>query len=620
MAFWKIKTRRGKLDVGEAGTMWLRFARYVRPQRLALMAAFLTAMGAVATQLAAPWPIKLIFDSVLSDKPLPAWLAVLAPGASATPSSLLALTCGAILLIGILDAVFSHVRDITLADVGQRVVGNIRRDLFAHFQTLPPSVYERRRTGDLLMRLTGDVQMLRIMLVGAVITLGQSGLTVAAMVIAMVWFNPLLAAVSLATIPLTGFAGWRISRQIRRASADAREKESVVANIAHDVLGAMSVIQAFNRQPVEQKRFSRGNRSTVRAGLKTTRLESKLDRTVALASTAATCAIVYLGVDSVLRGKMTAGGLLVFISYLRAMNKPIRQMAKLAGQAAKATTCAERIAEVFALRPAVQDAPHSQPLVDVRGAVTFENVSFRYDEGAAAALSEVSLQFEPGRRVAIVGHSGAGKSTLAKLLLRFHDPSEGCIRIDGADLREVTLASLRRQIGWVHQDTILFGMTIAENIALGCPDASEASIREIARRVHADEFIEELPERYETILGQSGSTLSGGQRQRIALARALLHQPRILLLDEPASGLDAVSRRRVEEAWLSPSNTATTLVICHRLRDMERFDQVVVLRQGRLCEYGTHAELLAKRGEYAAMFAAGQRPSEGEESRERVAC
>jgi len=600
--------------------MWLRFARYVRPQRLALSGAFLAAMGAVLTQLAAPWPIKLIFDSVLSDRPLPAWLAGLAPGVSATPSSLLALVCGAILLIGILDALFSHMRDITLADVGQRVVGNIRRDLFAHFQTLPPSVYERRRTGDLLMRLTGDVQMLRIMLVGAVITLGQSGLTVIAMVIAMVWFNPLLAAVSLATIPLTGWAGWRISRQIRRASADAREKESVVANIAHDVLGAMSIIQAFNREPVEQKRFSRGNRSTVRAGLKTTRLESKLDRTVALASTAATCAIVYLGVDSVLRGKMTAGGLLVFISYLRAMNKPIRQMAKLAGQTAKATTCAERIAEVFALRPAVQDAPHSQPLIDVRGAVTFENVSFRYDEGAAAALSEVTLHVEPGRRVAIVGHSGAGKSTLAKLLLRFHDPVEGCIRIDGADLREVTLASLRRQIGWVHQDTILFGMTIAENIALGCPDATEASIREIARRVHADEFIEELPEGYETVLGQSGSTLSGGQRQRIALARALLHQPRILLLDEPASGLDAVSRRRVEEAWLSPSNTATTLVICHRLRDMERFDQVVVLRQGRVCECGTHAELLAKRGEYAAMFAAGQRPAEGEESRERVAC
>jgi ATP-binding cassette subfamily B protein/subfamily B ATP-binding cassette protein MsbA len=317
---------------------------------------------------------------------------------------------------------------------------------------------------------------------------------------------------------------------------------------------------------------------------------------------------------------MTAGGLLVFISYLRSMSKPIRQMAKLAGQTAKATACAERIAEIFALQPAVRDTPQSRPLTEVRGAVTFENVSFRYDEGAQIALCKVSLHVEPGRRVAIVGHSGAGKSTLAKLLLRFHDPQEGCVRIDGADLREVTLSSFRRQIGWVHQDTILFGMTIAENIALGSADAPEESIREIARRVHADEFIDELPEAYDTVLGQSGSTLSGGQRQRIALARALLHEPRILLLDEPAAGLDAVSRRIVEEAWLSPTNTATTLVICHRLRDMERFDQIVVLRQGRVCECGTHAELLAKGGEYAAMFEAGTRPADGEETREKVAC
>ena len=612
--------------MGEAGTMWLRFAPYVRPHGLILGGAFLAAIGAVLTQLAAPWPIKLIFDCVLSNQAAPAWLtgwpialAVGEPGGVASPSSLLALVCAAILLIGILDALFSHIRDVALADVGQRVVGAVRRDLFAHLQALPPSVFEHRRTGDLLMRLTGDIQMLRLMLVGAVITLGQSGLTVAAMIVAMVWFNPLLAAVGLATIPITFWSGWRISRQIRRATKTQREKESVVANIAHDVLGAMSIIQAFNRQPIEQKRFSRGNRSTVRAGLKTTRLESKLYRTVSLASAAATCLILYLGVGSVLRGTMTAGDLLVFIAYLRMLSKPIRQMTKVAGQAAKATTCAERIAEMFALHPAVRDAAESRPLVDVRGAIAFENVSFQYDPGIQA-LCSVSLNVEPGQRVAIVGHSGAGKSTLAKLLLRFHDPREGCVRIDGTDIREVRLASLRGQIGWVHQDTILFGMTVAENIALGCPEATKASIREVARRVHADEFIAELPAKYATVLGQSGSTLSGGQRQRIALARALLHRPRILLLDEPAAGLDALTRRIVEEAWLSPSNTATTLVICHRLRDMERFDRIFVLRQGRLCECGTHTELLAKGSEYAAMFQAAHGPVDGEGAREKVAC
>ena len=469
------------------------------------------------------------------------------------------------------------------------------------------------------MRLTGDIQMLRQMLVGAVMTVGQSGLCIVAMTVALFWLNPLLALIGLATLPTTFWFGWRISRQIQHANRDQREKEGMVANIAHDVLGAIPLIQAFNRQAVEQKRFARQNRSTVRAGLKTTRLESKLERTVGLASAAATCVILYLGVDAVLKGTMTAGGLLVFLAYLRALSKPLRQVTKLAGQVAKATTCAERVAEIFALRPEVFDRADATPLQEVRGELVLEEVSFSYDSGKIA-LGGLSLRIEPGQRVALVGHSGAGKTTLAKLLLRFHDPKGGSIRLDGHDLRDVTLASLRRQIGWVHQDTILFGMTVAENIALGCPEADEQAIRAVAARVHADEFIDELPDGLATVLGQSGSTLSGGQRQRLALARALLPQPRILLLDEPATGLDAISRRRVEEAWLSPANAATTVVICHRLRDMERFDRIFVLKNGALLEQGTHDELLARRGEYAALVQATPRGTSWESGTERVAC
>jgi ABC-type multidrug transport system fused ATPase/permease subunit len=466
------------------------------------------------------------------------------------------------------------------------------------------------------MRLTGDIQMLRVMLVGTVITLGQAGVAVVALVLAMFWLDPLLAAIGLATIPITFATGWRISKKIQKATKDQREKESSVANIAHDVLGAMSIIQAFNREAIEHKRFSRQERSTVRAGLKTTRLESKLYRTVALASAVSTCAILYFGVNSVLNGKMTAGQLLVFVAYLRSVGKPIRQMTKVAGQLAKSTTCAERIAEVLAIRPAIENAPNSRPLKSVQGQIAFEHVSFGYDEGRSA-LSDLCFEIKPGERVAIVGHSGAGKSTLAKLLLRFYDPKEGIVRIDGVDLKEVTLSSLRGCIGWVHQDTILFGMSVAENIALGVPDATQETIGEVARRVHANEFISELPKQYDTVLGQSGATLSGGQRQRIALARALLHNPQILVLDEPATGLDAQSRAIVEEAWLSPENAATTLVICHRLRDMERFDRILVLKCGRVCEAGTHAELLARGGEYAAACEAAPGSGGG---LEKVAC
>ncbi|UCF22914.1 MAG: ABC transporter ATP-binding protein, partial [Ralstonia sp.] len=280
------------------------------------------------------------------------------------------------------------------------------------------------------------------------------------------------------------------------------------------------------------------------------------------------------------------------------------KVAKLTAQVAKATACGQRVAELFALEPAVRSAPDARELGPIAGTVDFERVDFTY-EGNRPALSDVTLHVAAGERVAIVGPTGAGKSTLMKLLLRFHDPQEGRVQVDGDDLRDVTIESLRRQIGWVHQDTVLFGMSVAENITLGRVDASEALVRDVAARVHADEFIEKLPDGYDTVLGQEGATLSGGQRQRLALARALLREPRILLLDEPATGLDPLTRRVVEQAWLAPTNNATTLVIAHRFHDMNRFDRVVFLSDGRVCAIGPHEELLKSSRDYAALVAAG---------------
>ena len=605
MPRWRIKTRRGRLDLVRARTVWFRFRKYVHPHRAALLYALLAAIGTIALQVAAPWPIKIIFDYILSDTMAASWLSDALGRLSSGPESALAWVCAAVILIAAGDSLFTYVRDVLLARTGQRVVGDIRQDLFAHLQTLSSADLKHHHTGGLLVRLTTDIQMLRQMLINAVVTGGQNCLLIITLILVMFWLNPTLAILGILTIPISLGAFWRITGQIRKATDKQRERESQIASVAHDVLGAMSTVQAFNRERIEQKRFAKQNRRSIRAGLKATRLESKLYRIVSLASAAGLCAILYVGVRAVLSGTMTAGDLLVFVAYLRGVNKPMRKLAKLAGQVAKATTCGQRISEVFAITPSVRDRDGAGSLPAIKGRITFDNVTFGYDP-AVPAVSGINLTIEPGERVALVGHTGAGKSTLIRLLLRFHDPQSGSVRIDDIDIRDVKLRSLRRHIGWVHQDTVLFGMTIGENIALGRPNCEPERIRAVAQRVHADEFIEALPKGYHAVLGQGGHTLSGGERQRIALARALLRDPPILLLDEPGTGLDDLTRQAVEQAWMSSRNKATTLLICHRLHEMKRFDRILVLGHGRLVESGTHDELLALSGDYAAMVAAGR--------------
>lgn len=616
---WTFKTRRGRFDLQRARDVWRTFGKYVRPHRGKLLGALAAAFGVIAAQVIAPWPIKVIFDYILSDKMSSKWLGRFMAWLSEGPTEALAWVCAAIVLIAIIDGLCAHCRDVLLAKAGQQIVGRIRRHLFRHLQTLSPSIFERRPRGDLMMRLTGDIQMVRQMLVNAVINAAQSTLIVIAMIAAMFYLNPLLAALAIATIPIALAAAWRTTGQIRRATGQQRERESEIASLAHDVLGAMPIVQAFNREEIEHERFSRQNRGAVRAGVRTTRLESRLYRVISVASALGVCMILYAGVRAVLSGSMTAGDLLVFLSYLRSMNKPMRNLAKLSGQVAKATACGQRVAELFAIEPEVRDRPGAIDLKDVRGDISLDHVSFRYEEGPAV-LTDLSLHIRPAERIAIVGHTGAGKTTLIKLLLRFHDTQMGAVKIDDTDIRDVTLESLRRQIGWVHQDTLLFGMSVEENIRLGCPDAEREEVEEIAARVHADQFIRELPDGYDTVLGQDGLTLSGGQRQRIALARALLRRPPILILDEPVTGLDARTRKLVEETWMSAGHSATTLVICHRLQEMERFSRIVVVSQGRVCEIGTHQELIAAGGEYASLYAAGRDDVRRLTSEERIPC
>jgi ABC-type multidrug transport system fused ATPase/permease subunit len=597
-----IKTQRGKLNLGEVDAIRRRFATYVRPYRLSLLAAFLAGFGAVAMQVASPWPIKLVFDVVINenamaDTAIGQWFAAHAESKSVA----LAIICGAILLIALADASFCYLRDVLLARTGQNVVGKLRQSLFRHMQRLSPDVFESRRTGDLLMRLTGDIQMLRQMIVNALVTASQNLLTIVAIIGVMFWLNPLLAALATATIPLIAWSTVRISKRLRKVSASQREKESFIAAVAHETLGAIAVVQAFNREKIEAQRFARQNRASIRAGLRATRLEAKLFRIVTLASAVGMCAVLFLGVRSVLSGAMTAGDLLVFIAYVRAINKPLRKLSKLAGQTAKSTACGMRIAEILKIPPAIQDTPDAVVAQHVRPKIELRDVGFTYPSGTRA-LHGVSLCIEPGERIAVVGPSGAGKTTVMKLLLRFYDPTEGAILLDDKEIPRFTVASLRDQIAVVQQNTVLFGLTIAENISLGSEEIEAKAVRRAAEAVGAHTFIMGLPDGYDTKLSERGTTLSGGQRQRIALARALLRDAPVLILDEPVNGLDAEVAQLAEATWMAPDPARSVIVICHDYSLMDRYDRIAVLDNGRLLDMGTHAELSSRCEFYRTLY------------------
>lgn len=597
-----ITTRRGKLNISAARSVWQRFRPYLSRHYGALALAGIAALGATAAQLVTPWTIKVIFDYILADNMSGTWLGGVLDGLTTSPAGALGWVAVAIMALAVVDSVCTYSRDVLLAKTGQEIVGKLRQNLFNHLQKLGPTELDRHRTGDLLMRLTGDTLMLRQMLTGTMVTLGEAVVLMTAMVAAMFWIDAHLALVAISITPVAWWATWRISKRIRQATRQQREKESAAATVAHDVLSSMPVIQAFTRERTERDRFGRYNRSTVRAGVKTTRLEATLYRVIALTSAATLCAILYLGVRAVLDGRMTAGDLLVFLAYLRGLTRPMRRMSKVSGQMAKATACGERVAELLDMKPAVRNRRSAYALPEGPGVIEFQSVSFAYESGGRAALDDVSLRISHGERIAIVGQSGAGKSTLVKLLMRFHDPSGGRILIDGHPVCDVTLESLRQRIGWVEQQTVLFGLTVAENISLGRGDATGEMIEQAARRVEAHRFIERLPQGYETVLGQGGQTLSGGERQRLALARALLREPAILLLDEPATGLDARTRRIVTDTWMSAENRATTLVICHRFHDMHRFDRVMYLKDGRVVAIAPHEQLLRESEDYAANY------------------
>jgi ATP-binding cassette, subfamily B, bacterial len=387
---------------------------------------------------------------------------------------------------------------------------------------------------------------------------------------------------------------------VKASAREQRQSEGRMATRLNEVLSSIALVQAFGRHEHEEGRFQREIEAGYTAGMRSTRSGGAIVKAIAVVSAVGTAITVLLGAREVLAGRLTPGGLLVFLSYVTSLYKPVRDLGRLASKFSRAAVSAQRVAEVLDIEPDAVDAPGALELKNPAGEIVFEDVSFAYASGKPV-LQHFNLRIAAGERVALVGPSGAGKSTLVNLLLRLYEPQTGRVLIDGIDIRRYTRASLRREIGIVLQDTMLFAVSVRENIAYGRPDAPMDDVQAAARAARAHEFIVDLPQGYDTELGEGAATLSGGQRQRLCLARALVKQPAILLMDEPTSAMDSTSARLIHEAVAQVHRGHTLLVIAHDLADMARYDRVLVLQDGAVIEQGSHEALMRSRGAYLAL-------------------
>lgn len=579
---------------------------YLRERWGVVLLAFFAMLMQTALDLLGPWPLKVIFDNVLGSRtlqpPLSDLLLLIGGGREPTRIGLLNAMILAMLVFALLDAAFTFVGGLLTAMLGQRAVYQLRVRIFDHLQRLSIGFHKTSRTGDLSARLTSDIQAIQDMIATGLNSLITNTLSVIGVVVVVGVIDWRFAILMLCATPLLLFVAGSYRVRIRQASRQLRKLEGQVGATAQEKLAAIQVIQAFSHEDEEARQFARQTRESLDAGLAVSQLQSELSPLVDLVGVLAVAILTWLGAQEVLSGRITLGYLLLFITYLRSMLSPVRQLAKLSTQFSKSDASAERISEVLSIEADVRDLPGARPAPRLRGAVTFEGVTFSYDR-KSRVLSDVWLRAEPGMTVAMVGATGSGKSTLMSMIPRFHDPQEGRLLLDDIDPRRFTLRSLRDQISLVLQEPVLFNGTIRDNIAYGRPGATDAQVLRAAKAANCHEFVMRLPDTYATTIGERGGTLSGGQRQRISIARAIVRDAPILLLDEPTSGLDAESEALVMEAIYRLMQGRTTFVIAHRLGTIERADLILVMRDGHIVERGTHAQLMRANGIYARMYA-----------------
>jgi ATP-binding cassette, subfamily B, bacterial len=587
------------------GSLWRaagHFWPHLAPHKKLIGWSFCALFLEVGLRLLEPWPLKFVFDHVLA-KHAPAI-------AGPTTMTTIGLAAAAVIVISGFRALASYWHTVGFTQVGNNALTRVRNKLYRHVQFLSLSFHNKARTGDLVVRMMGDIAMLQDVAVSALMPLIAKMLIMVSMFGLMLWMNWQLGLIALGVVPLFALRTIKLGRRIQEVARKQRQREGAMAAAATESIGSIKIVQAFSLEEEFSSAFSKVSEKSLSETAKGAKLSAALERSVDFLVAIATALILWQGARLALSNKITPGELIVFLAYLRHTYRPLQDFAKYTARLAKASAASERVLDLLEKVPEITDLPNAVPAPPFRGKVQFENVSFSYEKSDRPLLSGIHFTAHPGQRIALMGPSGAGKTTIASLLLRLYDPTVGKILIDGTDIREFKVDSLRTQIAVVLQENVLFGVSIRDNIAFGSPSATDEEIKAAADLANATEFIDNLPEGFATIIGERGVTLSQGQRQRIAIARAAIRRAPIIILDEPTTGLDIANVKAVSDALDRLCQGRTSFVITHEIGQAINADQIVYLEKGRILEIGTNEELARRGGAYASLWGLRREPSD----------
>jgi ABC-type multidrug transport system fused ATPase/permease subunit len=574
----------------------------ILPYRWILLIILLAMLAETAMSLAGPWPLKIILDNVVGSHHLPPWLADRLGPVLGGESKMHIAAMAAIfaVVIAVVSSIASYVANYYTESVGQWVANDLRMRTYHHLQRLSLGYYDSHQIGTILSTITDDVATIQNFASSATLGIFVDMLTIVGMLGLMFWLNWDFALIAIAVTPFLLLFVSRFKKAVKKATHDVRKHQADIVAVVQQGLESMRVVKAFGRQDLEQAELGEVSRETVAAALKARRVKSLLSPVVTVVVSFCTAFVLWRGSSLILKGAMTAGALTVFLSYLNKFFKPVQDLAKMTNSIAQTSVGVERVRGILDTDTIIPERPNAVDPGPFRGDVAFEHVAFGYD-AAAPVLRDVNFTIQPGQMVGIVGPTGGGKSTVVSLIPRFYEPNAGSVKIDGVDIRDYKLDGLRKHIGFVLQDTVLFRGTVRDNIAYGRPGATEDEVVQAAKLANADEFISRMPHGYDSLVGERGLTLSGGQRQRIGIARALIRNNPILILDEPTAALDTESEKVVIEALERLMKGRTVITIAHRLSTIRDANKIIVLKGGVVAEEGTHDQLLALKGVYAEL-------------------